>query len=218
MFRKTFIILILSFFLTEIFIIKNSAANDNKLYEKHQSDLVEIEKYFNNIHYLYSEFIQKSPKNTIDPSQNYGEIKGELLLSRPGKLKVEYYDPNPIKIVVNGSVLEYTDKELEETSYLSTNSTPASFLTRKNFSFKAQDLEIIDFQKNQAFIKVAIAKKNKKDAGTFSLIFETNPLKFSKMEVVNDLGEITQVSLTNPVFGKKIDDNLFTIKSKNLPQ
>jgi outer membrane lipoprotein-sorting protein len=133
-------------------------------------------------------------------------------------MRVEYNKPTPVLIIANGSVLAYTDLELEETSYLSTNSTPASFLTRKNFSFFAKDVEITDFEKSTDTIKVGIVKKNKKEAGTFSLIFKTNPLRFVKMEVKNDLDEITKVSFTTVKFDETIDDQLFVIKNKNLPE
>jgi hypothetical protein len=60
-------------------------------------------------------------------------------------------------------------------------------------------------------------KKNRKEAGEFSVIFSTNPLKFIKMEVKNDLDQITSVTLKDPDFSKPISSSLFVIKNKNLP-
>jgi outer membrane lipoprotein-sorting protein len=133
-------------------------------------------------------------------------------------MRIEYGKPAPVLIIANGSVLAYTDLELEETSYLATNSTPASFLTRQHFSFAAKDVEITGFSKTADLIRVSVVKKNKKEAGEFSLIFQTNPLKFVKMEVKNDLDETTKVSFTTSKFGMPIDDKLFVIKNKNLPE
>ena len=61
-------------------------------------------------------------------------------------------------------------------------------------------------------------KKNKKEAGKFSLTFERNPLKFSKMEVKNDMDQTITVSFMESVFGKKLSSNLFVIKDDRLPQ
>ena len=175
-----------------------------------KEDLNLIENYLNNIKFLEADFIQTAP--------NGEEIKGKLFLSRPGKMRVEYGKPAPTLIIVNGSVLSYTDLELEETSYLATNSTPASFLTRANFSFAAKDVEIVDFKKSDDFIKASLMKKNKKEAGEFRLIFTTNPFEFVKMEVKNDMDEITKVTFIAKKLENQIDNKLFIIKNKNLPK
>jgi outer membrane lipoprotein-sorting protein len=185
-----------------------SFANQNLL-TQNKNDLTQIENYLNNIKTLQADFVQESGKNVVN---------GKFFLSRPGKMRIEYGQPAPVLIVVNGNVLAYTDLELEETSYLTTNSTPASFLTRANFSFSAKDVEITDFKKSSDSIRVSVVKKNKKEAGVFSLIFKTNPLRFVKMEVKNDLDETTSVTFTTSKFGAEIDDKLFVVKNKNLPE
>jgi outer membrane lipoprotein-sorting protein len=177
---------------------------------KNKSDLVLVENYLNNIKSLQADFVQKTSNGNV--------VEGKFFLSRPGKMRIEYGKPAPVLIIANGSVLAYTDLELEETSYLATNSTPASFLTRQHFSFAAKDVEITGFSKTADLIRVSVVKKNKKEAGEFSLIFQTNPLKFVKMEVKNDLDETTKVSFTTSKFGMPIDDKLFVIKNKNLPE
>ncbi|MFT5703928.1 MAG: outer membrane lipoprotein-sorting protein [Rickettsiales bacterium] len=190
--------------------INHSLANSSEdILRRNKSDLTQIEKYLNGIKFLKSDFIQRTSNGALS--------KGKFFLSRPGKMRVEYGDPTPLLIIVNGSVLSYTDVELEETSYLTTNSTPASFLTRKNFSFFAKDVEIVDFEKSEDFTKVGIVKKNKKEAGIFRLIFSNNPLEFVMMEVNNDLGELTEVKFTNAKFGEEINDKLFITKNKLLP-
>jgi hypothetical protein len=133
-------------------------------------------------------------------------------------MRIEYDKSTPILIIVNGSVLAYTDLELDETSYLTTNSTPASFLTRKNFSFAAADVEITDFEKKNNLIKVGIRKKNKKEAGIFRLVFKDNPIEFVQMEVKNDLEETTKVYFVNSKFDEPLSNKLFIVKNKNLPE
>ena len=79
-------------------------------------------------------------------------------------------------------------------------------------------MEITNFVKSDNLIKVGIVKKNKKEAGVFSLIFTANPLRFIKMEVKNDLDEITKVSFVTAKFDQAIDNKMFVIKNKNLPE
>ena len=100
-----------------------------------------------------------------------------------------------------------------ELYFLSTNTTPASFLTRPNIAFNSKDVEITNVEKTADYIKVSVMKKNRKDAGEFSLIFNNNPFEFVKMQVKNDLDQIINVELKNIDFQSKISDKLFIIKN-----
>lgn len=187
-------------------------AAEKNFYEKYRSDLSEIENYLNNIETLSAKFIQESDGSLVE---------GKFFLARnpdsAGKMRVEYLAEPKILIVVNGSVLSYYDVELDEVSHLSTNTTPASFLTRPNISFAAKDVEITNVKKSDNQIKISVMKKNRKDAGEFSLVFDTNPLSFVKMEVKNDLNQIIAVTLSDIDFKSAISDKLFVIRNKNLP-
>lgn len=199
-----------AFYFVSCFYSKNSlAAEKINFTEVYKQDLEEIESYLNALTNLSAKFIQESSDGNI--------VEGKFFLSRPGKMRIEYGAKSKILIVVNGSILSYQDVELDETSYLSTNTTPASFLTRQNISFSAKDVEITKVTKSSNQVKVSVMKKNRKEAGEFSLIFTTNPLKFIKMEVKNDLNQIITVALIDPNFTAILPNNLFVIKNKNLP-
>ena len=189
---------------------KSLAAEKINFLEQYSKELSQIETYLNNIHDLSAKFIQESSGGKT--------IEGNFFLSRPGKMRIEYLAQPKILIIVNGAVLAYQDVELEETSHISTNTTPASFLTRQNISFSAKDVEITNVKKSADQIKVSLMKKNRKEAGEFSLIFANNPLRFIKMEVKNDLDQIVTVTLRDLNFSNPLSKNLFIIKNKNLPQ
>lgn len=178
--------------------------------EKYHDEVIRIEEFLNNIINLKASFIQ-----TIEDSS----VEGIFYLSRnkesAGKMRIEYLAQPKVVIVVNGSILTYHDIELDEISRLSTNTTPASFLTRPNIAFNSKDIEITNIEKNQDLIKISLLKKNRKDAGEFSLIFKNNPLEFVKMEVKNDLGQVISVSLKNIEFPSSIPNKFFIIKDNN---
>lgn len=192
---------------TLFFLAKVSFASDDLLV-KHKEKLTRIENYLQNIKNLSADFVQKSDS---------GYTTGKFFLSRPGKMRVQYNDQPQILIVVNGSVLSYKDLELDEVSRLRTNTTPASFLTRKKISFAAKDVKIVDFSENEEFMSVSVMKKNKQEAGQFKLIFEKSPFNFVKMEVQSELGQVTTISLKNITYPESLRSNLFVIKNKNLP-
>ena len=187
-----------------------SSFAQSKFLNQYQQELTEIETFLNNIKNLTCRFIQNSNGNSVE---------GKFYLSRnkdsSGKMRIEYLAEPKVLIVVNGAVLSYQDIELDEVSRLSTNTTPASFLTRPNISFSAKDVEIANVTKSNNEIKVSVMKKNRKEAGEFSLIFKLDPFEFVKMEVKNDLEQIIAIQLKNIDFQSKISDKLFTIKNND---
>ena len=172
-------------------------------------DLTQIESYLNNVKNISADFTQQSESGTV---------AGKFYLARSsetaGKMRVEYLAEPKIVIVVNGAVLSYFDVELDEISHLSTNTTPASFLTRPNISFAAKDIEVTKVEKEPNQISISLVKKNRKDAGEFTLIFDLNPLRFIKMKVKNDLEQIVTVTLSNIDFKSAIPNKSFVINRK----
>jgi len=194
-----------SFITCVVFYFANSSfASAEKNFEQYKSDLTLIESYLNNIQNLSAKFIQETSDGQVS--------EGKFFLSRPGKMRIEYLAKPQIIIAVNGSVLSYFDVELNEISHISTNTTPASFLTRKTISFFAKDVEITNVTKHAKQIKVSVMKKNRKEAGEFSLIFSTNPLRFDKMEVKNDLDQIISVTLSDIDLESPISGKMFIVK------
>lgn len=175
-----------------------------------KEDLLKVENYLNNIKNLSADFTQEIDKN---------KAEGKFYLSRDqkssGKMRIEYINKPKILLIVNGPILSYQDLELEEVSHLSTNTTPASLLTRPNISFFAKDVEITDIKKDKENIKISLVKKNRKEAGEFSIIFKNDPLTFEKMEVKNDLDQIISVKLNNIKFVEQLPNNLFVIPNNN---
>ena len=188
----------------------NSSFAQSKFLNQYQPEINKIENFLNNIKNLTCRFIQNSNGNVVE---------GKFYLSRngesSGKMRIEYLAEPKVLIVVNGTILSYHDIELDEISRLSTNTTPASFLTRPNISFSAKDVEITNITKNNDEIKVSVMKKNRKEAGEFSLIFKLNPFEFVRMEVKNDLEQTISIQLKNIDFQSKISDKLFTIKNND---
>ncbi len=166
------------------------------LSSQQQSLLQNIEKYLNGITTLTAKFLQ------IDAT---GESStGDLYILRPGKLRWEYHQPIPILVVVNGSLLSYYDQELKQTSHGSSNNNLVGFLARKNISFN-QDVVVKDVILKSGAIKVKINQA----AHNINLIFNDKPIYLKKMEIFDEMGNITSIALSEITHGIKLDPALF---------
>jgi len=212
MFKNSLVICLLFIVSTLNFTISvafaNSKESEQQNFSSYKADLIQIENYLNNISHLSSDFIQE-----LDNQKTVGKFYLSRNGKKAGKMRIEYLDKPKILVVVNGAVLHYQDIELDEISSISTNATPASFLTRPKISFNATDIKITNIVSNSNEIEVSLIKKNRPDAGEFTLIFSKNPWQFIKMQVKNELEQKITVYLNNIKFNEN-PNSLFIIKSE----
>lgn len=213
MFKKIFVVFICLFtcvygnfaiFGSEAFANSKTAENNN--FAVYKNDLLQIENYLNNITHLSADFVQE-----LDNQKTTGKFYLSKNRKKAGKMRIEYLDKPKILVVVNGAILHYQDIELDEISSISTNTTPASFLTRPNISFNATDIKITNIANSTNEIAVSLIKKNRPDAGEFTLVFSKNPWQFIKMQVKNELEQQITVYLNNIKFSEN-PDSLFIVK------
>lgn len=169
--------------------------------------LSKIENYLNNISSIKSNFIQLNPDNSIN--------EGVFYLLKPGKFRWEYQN-QPIIIVANGKSLIYYDTELEQINYVPIEQSIASLLIRNTISFTG-DLKIIDLTEKDDSTRITLVKKNQKDVGEFSFVFQNKPFKLGKIELIdNNEQRIIVTFFDMELNPNKIDKKLFKIKDPRL--
>ena len=128
--KKKILYIFLIFF---FFPINNVFSIDNKL-------LKNIENYLNELNNISSEFVQSTSSGTQDT--------GKILISKPGKLRIEYKGKNKLLIVADGKWLHYFDIELNEVQSLTIKKSPAWILLKKNIDLK-NDFNINKLEKKK---------------------------------------------------------------------
>ena len=88
--------------------------------------IARIEAYLNGIRTMRSRFVQIASTGAV--------AEGDLYLSRPGRLRIEYRPPVPVEIVANNGWLVYHDTHLEQVSYVPVSSSPAGILVSETLS------------------------------------------------------------------------------------
>lgn len=178
-----------------------------RLSEADRADLARVEDYLAQVQTLRARFLQVSSNGEF--------AEGDLFLSRPGKMRIDYDPPMPILIVADGRWLVFYDEELEQVSYVPLGSTPASILTRENLSFTGQDLIVTDYRNAAGTIRITVVKADEPKAGTVTLVFDANPVVLRKWSVVDAQGLETQVTLVTSRAGVPLNDDLFFFADPN---
>ena len=182
-------------FLVFCFLTKKISSFDNKL-------LNQLENYLNQLNNISSQFIQSSTSGS--------EETGEILISKPGKLRIEYKKSKELLIVADGKWLHYFDTELNEIQSVIIEKSPAWILLKKNLDLK-NDFNISKLEKKSGKITLTLVDKNIENIEKIELIFSSNPIKLKKW-VVTDTQEIeTTIALLNIIIKKKFKPKTFEL-------
>ena len=169
------------------------------LSEQNITDLGRIEAVFNSIHTMSASFVQ-----TTDTEISQGTI----LLSRPNGLRMEYQDPAPHLLVGRGNTIMYHDRHLLQTTFLPLDRTPASFILQENLRFD-ETLVITGFVSRGSIRRVTVAQAGNVEAGSITLMFEDQPLRFVGWRVTEQGGGDINIALVEPHYDVPIDEDLF---------
>lgn len=165
-----------------------------------KAEIARIEAYLNGISTLRSRFLQENSDGSIS--------EGVLYLQRPGKLRLEYDPPDPYLLLVKEEWLIFLDKELEQTTYVPVEKTPAFFLTQQNVKLSG-NLDITSFERRNGAVRIGLAWRGDTDSGDVTLIFSDSPLTLRKWRAYDVQGGESHTTLINPEFGVALKGALF---------
>ena len=183
------------FFLIFFFNQKISIALDEKL-------IKQIENYLNKINNVSSQFIQSSTSGS--------EEMGKILISKPGKLRIEYKKNKKLLIIADGKWLHYFDTDINEIQSIIIEKSPAWILLKKNINL-IKDFNINKLEKKRGKITLTIIDKNIENIDKIELIFSSSPIKLKKW-IITDIDETeTTVALLNIKKIKKFKPKTFEL-------
>jgi outer membrane lipoprotein-sorting protein len=175
------------------------------------ADVARAETYLDAIRTLESRFVQIGPDGSV--------AEGVFLLSRPGKMRLEYDAPNPNLLVSDGRAFVHIDKALQTIAYLPVDSTPAGLFLRERIRF-AGDVGVTGIERGPAVLRIALVQTADPRAGRLTLVFSERPFGLASWSVTDAQGLVTRLTLIAPQVGAPIDPKQFTFvdPNQNRPQ
>ncbi len=165
-----------------------------------EQDLIRIQKYLEDLNSFEAEFLQISPQ---------GEVKkGKLFLDLPGKLRINYTQPNDLLITSNGFWLVIQNLKLKQTNNIPINQSPLNTFLNKKLVLNEKDVRI-KLRKVSGVISLTYSDKENKQSPLFSLEFTDNPIKLKKWIIEDEFENKTTVLLQNLIVGQKYSNQLF---------
>src|ERR1700744_6038805 len=166
-----------------------------------QKDVDKAESYLNAVTILRAKFLQVAPDGST--------AEGVLSLSRPGKLRLDYDPPTPMIILATGDWLVYHDSELDHTSYIDIDSTPAALLVKKDLKLNSDGASVTKVAHKPGVLEITAVKEKDPRQGRITLIFAEAPFQLKQGLVTDAQGQTTTVSLFDAHTDAKFDNKIF---------
>ena len=156
-----------------------------------------VKEYLNNLNTLEASFIQISSD---------GDIKrGKIFFNLPGKLRIDYIEPDDLLITSNGFWLTVQNKKLKQTNNLPLERTPLNLFLNKKFNF--ENNSNIKFEIENDVITLTFFGDQKESK--FELEFNSNPLRLRKWVIIDEFENKTSVMLQNIKMDVKLSNKIF---------
>ena len=169
-------------------------------FEKNKSATSQIEKFFKNFITLEANFIQVSPSGNVS--------NGKIYLDLPGKLRIDYENPNSLLITCKGFWIVIQDRSTKTTNNIPVKSSPFAVLL-ENKSFLSNQNIKAKYSTEAGIISLKIKSKNNDKQESLVLEFSENPFSLKKWIIKDSLGENTTVLIQNAKYNNKLSHVLF---------
>ena len=139
-----------------------------------------------------------------------GEIsKGRFFLHRPGRLRFEYEEPNPMLIVATGGLVYVHDSELQTTDSYPVGQTPLRFLLARDLDLEAA--QVLSVREDEHGIRIELAARDENLRGSLSLLFEAEDMALAGWSFIDPNGRMTLVNLEDVEPKRRLTNRLFRI-------
>ena len=173
-----------------------------KIFALDEKLLNQLENYLNKFNNISSQFIQSSP--------NGKQESGIILISKPGKLRIEYKNDSKLLIIADGKWLHYFDIDLNEIQSVVIEKSPAWILLKGKINLK-KDFNVQKLSKNKGKITLTLTDKNIENIKKVELIFSSTPLKLKKWIITDNQEGETIVALINTKKVKRFSSKTFKL-------
>merc|ERR1711991_567621 len=128
---------------------------------------------------------------------------GRIYLDLPGKLRIDYENPNNLFITSKGFWVVIQDRDAKTTNNIPVKSTPfAILLENKSFLYN-QNIKS-EYSIEAGIISLKLKSQNSDKQESLVLEFSENPFSLKKWIIQDSLGENTTVLIQNAKYNNKL--------------
>ncbi len=169
-------------------------------------DLSRIDASLNTTASFSGRFTQIGADGVVD--------RGAIYIKRPGKMRFEYDEPNPLLIVSDGVTLVQQDRVLEKEDRVPLAATPLNFFLKEDVNL-ARDTEVTSLIKTPQEMRVTARDGSGELDGDITMIFDARTLALVGWQIADSFGGLTQIQLSDIQYNQSLNPRLFILRSND---
>ncbi|MBT9370627.1 outer membrane lipoprotein carrier protein LolA [Rhizobium sp. CSW-27] len=160
-----------------------------------------IADHFSSVKTMMGEFVQFGPRGE--------QTGGKFFIERPGKLRFNFEDPSPIRVIADGNNVVVGNLKLKTWDLYPLSKTPLSLLLADRIDLSNQMVR--DVKEESDLTTIVLGNKTVFGDSTITMMFDPKTYDLRQWTITDLQGKDTTVMIYNVQTGVRFDDKVFTI-------
>ena len=160
-----------------------------------------VADHFSSVKTMTGEFIQFGP--------NGEQTGGKFFIDRPGKLRFNYEDPSPIRVISDGRSVVIGNLKLKTWDLYPLSSTPLQLLLAERIDLSGNAVRSV--KEDPDLTTIVLSNKSVLGESTMSLMFDPETFDLRQWTIRDPQGKDTSVMIFNVKTGVTFANNVFRV-------
>ena len=160
-----------------------------------------IADHFSSVKTMSGEFVQFGPRGE--------QTGGKFFLERPGKIRFNYEEPSPMRVIADGKSVVIGNKKLKTWDIYPLSKTPLALLLGDRIDLKGKMVR--DVKEEPDLITIKLGDKSLFADSTITMMFDPKSYDLRQWTITDNQGKDTSVMIFNVKTGLSFDEAVFRV-------
>lgn len=160
-----------------------------------------IADHFSSVKTMMGEFVQFGPRGE--------QTGGKFYIERPGRLRFNFEDPSPIRVIADGKNVVIGNLKLKTWDVYPLSKTPLSLLLADRIDLGNQMVR--DVKEESDLTTIVLGNKTVFGDSTITMMFDSKTYDLRQWTITDAQNKDTSVMIYNVKNGVNLDEKVFTI-------
>ncbi|MBB2749563.1 UNVERIFIED_ORG: outer membrane lipoprotein-sorting protein [Rhizobium aethiopicum] len=166
-----------------------------------------IADHFSGVTTMQGEFVQFGPRGE--------QTGGKFFIQRPGKLRFNYDDPSPMRVIADGKNVAIGNTKLKTWDLYPLSKTPLSLLLAQRIDLSAGMVKGV--KEESDLTTIALGNNTVFGNSTITMMFDPKTYDLRQWTITDNQGKDTSVMIFNVKTGMQFDDRVFRVPYETIP-
>jgi outer membrane lipoprotein-sorting protein len=160
-----------------------------------------IADHFASVKTMMGEFVQFGPRGE--------QTGGKFYINRPGKIRFNYEDPSPMRVIADGKSVVIGNRKLKTWDIYPLSKTPLNLLLGEKIDLSAKMVRSV--REEADLTTIVLGDKSMFGDSTITMMFDPKTYDLRQWTITDAQGKDTSVMIFNVQTGVPLDDKVFAI-------